>query len=48
MMKSIVFTTFGLLVAASATFAAARGRPVIVTASNGVNNQLLVSTQPER
>jgi hypothetical protein len=42
MMKSIVFTTAGLLIAASATFAADRQRPVIVTASNGVNNQLLV------
>jgi hypothetical protein len=42
MMKSIVFTTVGLLIAASATFAADRHRPVIVTASNGVNNQLLV------
>ena len=40
MMKSIVFTTVGLLIA-TATFAADR-RPVIVTASNGVNNQLLV------
>jgi len=42
MMKSIVFTTVGLLIAASATFAADRHRPVVVTASNGVNNQLLV------
>lgn len=42
MMKSIVFTTVGLLIAASVTFAADRDRPVIVTASNGVNNQLLV------
>jgi hypothetical protein len=41
MMKSIVFTTVGLLIAATATFAADR-RPVIVTASNGINNQLLV------
>jgi len=41
MMKSIVFTTIGLLIAATPTFAAER-RPVIVTASNGVNNQLLV------
>lgn len=42
MMKSIVFTTVGLLIAATATFAADRRPPVIVTASNGVNNQLLV------
>lgn len=41
MMKSIVFTIVGLLIAATTTFAADRG-PVIVTASNGVNNQLLV------
>ena len=42
MMKTIVFTTAGLLIAAAATFAADRHRPVIVTASNDVNNQLLV------
>jgi len=42
MMKSLVFTTAALLISASATFAADRHRPVVVTASNGVNNQLLV------
>jgi hypothetical protein len=41
-MKSIVFTIVGLLIAASATFAEDDHRPVIVTASNGVANQLLV------
>lgn len=42
MMKSIAFTTAALLVAASATFAADRHGPFVVTASNGVSNQLLV------
>lgn len=41
-MKSIAFTTVGLLIAASAAFAADRRQPVVVTASNDVNNQLLV------
>ena len=41
MKTSIVFTAVALLVAARATFAADH-RPVIVTASNDVNNQLLV------
>jgi hypothetical protein len=42
MMKSIGLTTAALLIAASATFAADRRQPIVVTASNGVTNQLLV------
>jgi hypothetical protein len=42
MKTSIAFTAVALLVAAGATFAADRHQPVIVTASNGVSNQLLV------
>jgi len=42
MVKSIAFSTAAVLIAASAAFAADRQRPVVVTASNGVNNQLLV------
>src|SRR5262245_36017369 len=42
MKTSTVFTAIALLIAARATFAADRHQPVIVTASNGVNNQLLV------
>jgi hypothetical protein len=42
MMKSIVFTIVGLLIAASATFAGDRRPPVVVTASNGSSNELLV------
>ena len=42
MMKTIVFTTAAVLIAAGATSAADRHRPVIVTASNAVQNELLV------
>ena len=42
MMKSTVLTAVALLTAASATFAGDRHRPVVVTSSNAVNNQLLV------